>query len=75
MALAATPPDRLPRYFPIGGASLPGDCLTLPWEVKARANKNKKNTFCSHPPPFRTLVSLSPKYVRDYSFFVMWKYH
>lgn len=43
--MAATPPDRLPRYFPIIGASLPREGLTPPQEVKARVNESKKNIF------------------------------
>lgn len=77
--LAATPPDRLPWYFPISGASLPREGLTLPLQLKARANKSKKNKFLLFFVVFLCCVglwyhALSTKCVRDYSAFVMLKY-
>lgn len=72
-ALAATPPARLPCYFPIPGASLPREGLTLPLHRKARANKSKQNHFLLFFVVFLYCVglwyhALSIKHVRDYSF-------
>lgn len=74
--LAATPPDRLLWYFPITGASLPREGLTLLLQVKARANRSKKKTFLLFFVVFLCCVglwyqALSINRVRDYSSSVM----